>query len=125
MKKENRSYVSERISEKIKEIRENKVDGKPTRTQEEYQDEILKEVVGISLEAFKKYEQGKRSCTISTFLQLATMSDIDLNEFKKEIAENKKYQEEKYNWEDCPAHIFINIAIEFDIDLNKLKSIFR
>lgn len=125
MKKDNQNCIFKRIVKEIKMIREKGVNDKPTRNQEEYV-EVLYEETGIEIEAdtFRKYEAGKRCCSIKTFLQLAMVGDKDLNELKREISQETDYQKEKDNWGNYPADVFINIAIEFDIDLNKIKNYF-
>lgn len=122
MGKKNKNYIVEKKAKVIKEIRENKVNNKPTRTQEKYVD-YLNNTLGIMIseDALKKYEQGTRCCTINTFLQLASDSDIDLNEFKEQLAKDNEYQQMKDYWKETPADLFLCIAIEHNIDLNKLK----
>lgn len=125
MKKENKNCIFKRIVEEIKKMREKRVNNKPTRTQEQYVNELqAEEGIEISIDALKKYEQGKRCCTIGTLLQLAFVEDIDLNELKKQIADGEEYHKMKDNWGDRPADVFLNIAIEFHIDLNKIKHYF-
>lgn len=124
-KKKEKNCIAKKIAEVIKAIREKKINNKVTRTQEQYVNDLFDEAgIEISIESLKKYERAERCCPISTLLQLAMVSNIDLNELKKEVARKTEYQKMKDTWGKCPADVFINIAIEFNIDLNKIKNYF-
>lgn len=65
-------------------------------TQEEFASLLLNKYnISLSLEAFKSYEQGRRVCPVDTFLILATILDLDVNNLKHKVKKDvlKGYSE--------------------------------